>query len=39
VQKIIVTHNGRIHVSASPLGGASLQVVLPIAAPDETLDL
>ena len=31
VQKIIVTHNGRIQVMASPAGGASFQVVLPIA--------
>jgi PAS domain S-box-containing protein len=31
VQKIVVTHNGRIQVSAAPGGGASLQVVLPIA--------
>jgi signal transduction histidine kinase len=38
VQKIVVTHNGRIHVSASPLGGASLQVMLPIAASEEALD-
>ncbi len=30
VQKIVVTHNGRIQVSASPAGGASFQVVLPI---------
>ncbi len=30
VQKIIVFHNGRIVVSASELGGASLQVTLPI---------
>jgi signal transduction histidine kinase len=39
VQKIIVTHNGRIHVGASAHGGASLQVTLPIAAPQEPLDL
>jgi two-component system sensor histidine kinase HydH len=32
VQKIIVTHNGRIQVARSPQGGASLQVILPIAA-------
>jgi signal transduction histidine kinase len=38
VQKIIVTHNGRIHVSASAQGGASLQVMLPIAASQEVLD-
>jgi PAS domain S-box-containing protein len=31
VQKIIVTHNGRIHVAGSPAGGASLQVVLPLS--------
>jgi len=29
VQKIIVFHNGRVSVGASPLGGASLQVTLP----------
>jgi signal transduction histidine kinase len=32
VQKIIVFHNGRIAVGTSPLGGASLQVTLPIEA-------
>jgi signal transduction histidine kinase len=32
VQKIVVTHNGRIQVATAPAGGASLQVVLPIAA-------
>jgi len=31
VQKIVVFHNGRIAVSASDLGGASLQVSLPLA--------
>jgi two-component system sensor histidine kinase PilS (NtrC family) len=31
VQKIVVTHNGRVHASSSPVGGASLQVVLPVA--------
>jgi two-component system sensor histidine kinase PilS (NtrC family) len=31
VQKIIVFHNGRISAGASPLGGASFQIVLPIA--------
>jgi two-component system sensor histidine kinase PilS (NtrC family) len=31
VQKIVVTHNGRIHVAAAPGGGASMQVVLPLA--------
>jgi signal transduction histidine kinase len=30
VQKIIVTHNGRIQVASSATGGASLQVVLPV---------
>jgi signal transduction histidine kinase len=29
VQKIIVFHNGRITVAASPLGGASMQITLP----------
>jgi len=29
VQKIIVTHNGRVQVANSALGGASLQVILP----------
>jgi hypothetical protein len=32
VQNIIVFHNGRITVGTSPLGGASLQVSLPIQA-------
>ncbi len=31
VQKIIVFHNGRISVGSSALGGASFQIVLPIA--------
>ncbi len=31
VQKIVVTHNGRVHAAASPVGGASIQVVLPVA--------
>jgi signal transduction histidine kinase len=31
VQKIIVTHNGRVMVTSSPLGGASFQVTLPIS--------
>ena len=31
VQKIIVFHNGRIAVGASPLGGASLQLSLPVS--------
>ena len=30
VQKIIVFHNGRITVGTSSLGGASLQVTLPL---------
>ena len=36
VQKIIVTHDGRIQVGRSPQGGASLQVILPIAAAPES---
>jgi signal transduction histidine kinase len=35
VQKIIVTHNGRIQVVETAGGGASFQVVLPIAAQAE----
>ena len=31
VLKIIVTHNGRVTVGTSPLGGASLQVTLPLS--------
>ncbi len=31
VQKIIVTHNGRIQVAAAAGGGASFQILLPIA--------
>jgi signal transduction histidine kinase len=31
VQKIIVFHNGRIVAGASPLGGASLQITLPVS--------
>jgi signal transduction histidine kinase len=30
VQKIVVSHNGRVSVGASPMGGARFQVVLPI---------
>jgi PAS domain S-box-containing protein len=30
VQKIIVFHNGRVSASSSPLGGASLQISLPV---------
>jgi signal transduction histidine kinase len=32
VQKIVVTHNGRIQIAAAPSGGASFQVVLPLPA-------
>jgi signal transduction histidine kinase len=32
VQKIVVTHNGRIHVDTRAGGGASIQVVLPLRA-------
>jgi len=31
VQKIIVFHNGRVSVGSSPEGGASLQLLLPVA--------
>src|SRR5438552_15121479 len=31
VQKIVVFHNGRIIAGSSPLGGASLQITLPLA--------
>jgi two-component system sensor histidine kinase PilS (NtrC family) len=30
VQKIVVTHNGRILVASAAGGGASLQVILPV---------
>jgi signal transduction histidine kinase len=30
VQKIVVTHNGRVSVTGSPFGGACFQVTLPI---------
>ena len=30
VQKIVVTHNGRISAETGPAGGASLQVILPL---------
>jgi signal transduction histidine kinase len=33
VQKIVVTHNGRVHVANSAGGGASLQVILPCGSP------
>jgi signal transduction histidine kinase len=36
VQKVIVSHNGRVTIGASPSGGASLQVVLPVADPTST---
>jgi signal transduction histidine kinase len=32
VQKIVVSHNGRITAGAAQGGGASMQVVLPLAA-------
>ncbi len=31
VQKIVVTHNGRVTVAANPVGGATFQVSLPLA--------
>jgi signal transduction histidine kinase len=31
VQKIIVTHNGRISAGVSPSGGANLQITLPLS--------
>jgi signal transduction histidine kinase len=31
VQKIIVTHNGRVTAGSSPMGGACFQVTLPLA--------
>ena len=34
VQKIVVTHNGRITLSASDDGGAAFQVVLPLVQAD-----
>jgi len=30
VQKIIVSHNGRVSIGTSPSGGARLEIVLPI---------
>jgi len=30
VQKIVVTHNGRVLATTSPAGGASFQVTLPL---------
>lgn len=34
VLKLVVTHNGRISVGESPLGGASFQIVFPLRARD-----
>jgi signal transduction histidine kinase len=31
VQKIVVFHNGKVSVATSPLGGASLQITLPLS--------
>ena len=31
VQKIVVTHNGRVSAGSSPSGGACFQVTLPLA--------
>jgi PAS domain S-box-containing protein len=31
VQKVVVTHNGRVSAGRSPLGGASIQMVFPLA--------
>jgi len=28
--KIVVFHNGRLHTAASPLGGASVQMTMPL---------
>jgi signal transduction histidine kinase len=40
VQKIVVTHNGRVSVNAaSPLGGASMQLVWPEAAAEAAPDV
>jgi signal transduction histidine kinase len=35
VQKIVVTHNGKVQIGRSALGGASFQVTLPINAEEE----
>jgi signal transduction histidine kinase len=32
VLKLVVTHNGRVTVGDSPLGGASFQIVFPLRA-------
>jgi len=38
VLKLVVTHNGRVAVAASPLGGASFQLTFPLRTSDaETL--
>jgi len=37
VQKIVVTHNGRIQVGTSPQGGASLQLTLPLETSDDSI--
>ena len=34
VQKLVVTHNGRVTVGDSPRGGASFQIVFPLRAAD-----
>jgi hypothetical protein len=31
VQKIVVTHNGRVTVGRSPMGGASIEILFPMA--------
>ena len=31
VQKIVVTHNGRVSVGRSTMGGASIEILLPVA--------
>jgi nitrogen fixation/metabolism regulation signal transduction histidine kinase len=31
VQKIVVTHNGRVTVGKSPMGGASIEILFPMA--------
>jgi signal transduction histidine kinase len=36
VQKVVVTHNGRVSAGRSPLGGASIQMVFPVADPART---
>ena len=37
VQKIVVTHNGRISVGTSPAGGASFQISLPLQPRSSTI--